>query len=238
MEFNISKCKVMHFGRNNPRHDYRMKGRLLEKTEEERDLGVMTMASAKPAAQCAKAARTAQAVLGQIARAFHFRDKEIFLGLYRQYIRPHLEFSVQAWAPWCQRDKELLENVQKRAMRMILGLRSELYEDRLKELGLTSLEERRHRADMALVHSVMHGRTDISTEDWFERADTGIRATRTATGALNVRPKHGRLEIRKHFFTVRATSCWNNVPSELKQTQSATGFKMAYAKHREMNNHV
>ena len=68
MEFNISKCKVMHFGRNNPRHDYRMKGRLSEKTEEERDLGVMTMASAKPAAQCAKAARTAQAVLGQIAR--------------------------------------------------------------------------------------------------------------------------------------------------------------------------
>ena len=54
MEFNISKCKVMHFGRNNPRHDYRMKGRLLEKTEEERDLGVMTMASAKPAAQCTK----------------------------------------------------------------------------------------------------------------------------------------------------------------------------------------
>ena len=87
-------------------------------------------------------------------------------------------------------------------------------------MGLTSLEERRHRADMALVHSVMLGRTDISTEDWFQRADTGIRATRTAT----VQPKHGRLEIRKHFFTVRATSCCNNVPSELKQTHSATGF--------------
>ena len=59
-------------------------------------------------------ARTAQAVLGQIARAFHFRDKDIFLGLYRQYIRPHLEFSVQAWSPWCQKDKDLLENVQKK----------------------------------------------------------------------------------------------------------------------------
>ena len=42
MEFNILKCKVMHFGRNNPRHDYTMNGRLLEKTEEERDLGVVT----------------------------------------------------------------------------------------------------------------------------------------------------------------------------------------------------
>ena len=67
MEFNVSKCKVMHFRRNNT-----MKGRLLEKTEEERDLGVVTTANAKPAAQCAKAARTAQAVLGQISRAFHF----------------------------------------------------------------------------------------------------------------------------------------------------------------------
>ena len=154
----------MHFGRNNPRHDYTMNGRLLEKTEEERDLGVVTMASTKPAAQCAKAAQTAQAVLGQIARAFHFRDKEIFLGLYRQYIRPHLEFSVQAWAPWCQRDKDMLENVQRRAVKMISGLRGDSYEERLKELGLTSLEERRHRADTALMHSVMHGRTDICVD--------------------------------------------------------------------------
>ena len=236
MEFNILKCKVMHFGRNNPMHEYMMNGRLLEKTEEERDLGVVTMASTKPAAQCAKAARTAQAVLGQIARAFHYRDKEIFLGLYRQYIRPHLEFSVQAWAPWCQRDKDLLENVQRRAVRMISGLRGDGYEERLKELGLTSLEERRHRADMALVHSIMHGRTDIRVDDWFTRADTRARATRAATGALNVVAKHGRLEIRKNVFTVRATSNWNSVPCEVKQVESANGFKMAYAKLREQNN--
>ena len=108
----------------------------------------------------------------QIARAFHFRDKDIFLGLYKQYIRPRLEFSVQAWAPWCQKDKELLENVQKRAVRMISGLKSEDYEDRLKELGLTSLEERRHRADKALVHSVMHGHSDINVDDWFQKADS------------------------------------------------------------------
>ena len=56
-----------------------------EKTKEERDLGVVTMASAKPAAHCAKAARTAQAVFGQIARAFYFRAEGIFLGLYSQF---------------------------------------------------------------------------------------------------------------------------------------------------------
>ena len=44
-----------------------------------------------------------------VARAFHYRDKEVFLGLYKQFIRPRLEFAVQAWAPWCQKDKDLLE---------------------------------------------------------------------------------------------------------------------------------
>ena len=122
---------------------------------------------------------------------------------------------------------------------MISGLKSDTYdEDRLKELGLTSLEERRHRADMALVHSVMHGRTDIGVEEWFLRADAGPRATRATAGALNVQQKYGRLEIRKHFFTVRSTSSWNNVPCDVKLTNIANGFKVAYAKHREQKNNV
>ena len=115
---------------------------------------------------------------------------------------------------------------------MISGLKSEDYEDRLKELGLTSLEERRHRADMALVHSVMHGHSDVNVDDWFQKADISARATRVTTGALNVRPRYGRLEVRKHSFTVRVTTSWNSVPRELKQKTSANSFKMAYAEHR------
>ena len=191
------------------------------------------MDSTKPSAQYAKAAHTAQAVLGQVAKAFHFRDKEVFLGLYRQYIRPHLEFA--GMAPWCQKDKDLLENVQKRAIRMISGLKSDSYEDRLKELRLTSLEERSHRANMALVHSVMHGRTEIEVEEWFTRAATGTRETRATTGALNVHPRHGHLDIRKNFFTVRATTNWNSIPTDVKMAKSADSFKAAYAKHRDQS---
>ena len=107
-------------------------------------LGVVTSFRLKPGAQCAKAARTAQTVLGQIARAFHFRDRHVFVQLYTTYVRPHLEFSVQAWSPWTLVDKAVLEQVQKRAIRMISGLRNREYEDRLAELRLTTLEERRH----------------------------------------------------------------------------------------------
>jgi hypothetical protein len=79
----------------------------METTEGERDIGVMISAYMKPAAQCAKAAKTAQAVLDQLARAFHYRDRQVFVRLYKQYVRPHLEFSTQAWSPWTEGGQSL-----------------------------------------------------------------------------------------------------------------------------------
>ena len=81
----------------------------------------------------------------------------------------------------------------------------------------------------------MHGHTEIEVEDWFRKAAGGPRVTRAATEALNVIPKYGRLEIRKNFFTVRATNSWNNIPSEIKLSPSTSGFKTGYSKYREMN---
>jgi hypothetical protein len=76
-----------------------MNGQAPEVTEEERDIGIVTTANMKPSAQCAKVARTAQGVLAQIARAFHYRDRHVFMRLYNQIVRPHLEFSTKAWSP-------------------------------------------------------------------------------------------------------------------------------------------
>jgi hypothetical protein len=73
-----------------------MKGQQLEVTEEEKDIGVIMSKNLKPSAQCAKAARTAQTVLSQVSRSFHFRDRHIFVKLYVQYVRPHLEFASPA----------------------------------------------------------------------------------------------------------------------------------------------
>ena len=155
MAFNVDKCKVMHIGHGNPGNGYTMQNTPLAVTEEERDLGVITSSRLKPGAQCLKAAKTAQAVLGQIARAFHFWDRHVFVQLYVTYVRPHLEFAIQAWSPWTVADREVLEQVQKRAIRMVSGLRGREYEDRLAELGLTTLEERLHQADMAMVYKIL-----------------------------------------------------------------------------------
>ena len=91
MQFNVGKCHVMHVGRNNPENEYKMGGVTLENTTNERDIGVTVSDNLKPGQQCRKAAKTASTVLGQIMRAFHYRDGHVFLNLYKQYVRPHLE---------------------------------------------------------------------------------------------------------------------------------------------------
>ncbi len=78
-------------GRLNQRYQYTMGGQVLETTEEERDIGVQMSCNLKPAGQCSKAAMTANGVLGQVSRAFHYRDRNTFVKVYKLYVQPHLE---------------------------------------------------------------------------------------------------------------------------------------------------
>ena len=238
MAFNVKKCKVMHIGNNNPKYQYSMGGQYLEVTREERDIGVIVTDNLKPSAQCCKAARTAQAVLGQVTWAFHYRDRHVFVRLYTQYVCPHLEFSTQAWAPWTEADKKMLERVQMKAVAMVSGLTSREYKERLRELGMLSLAERRHQADMCLMHKIMHGTGGLHHQTWFERASDSDRVTRVAADSLNVKVKSGRLELRRNFFSVRVPSQWNLIPSHIKKMMPNQLFKRAYKRHRAIENVV
>ena len=68
-------------------------------SEVERDLGTWVSIDLKWQTHCKKAAQT-MSVLGMIRRTFPFVDVDGFKLLYNVYIRPHLEFCVQAWSPY------------------------------------------------------------------------------------------------------------------------------------------
>jgi hypothetical protein len=223
MQFNV-KCKVMHFGRNNPNYEYEMRGQKLEKVDSERDIGVTVSNNLKPSAQCAKAAGTARAVLGQISRSFHYRDKKTFVKLYTTYVRPHLEFCTPAWSPWTRADIDYIENVQKKMVGMVSGLLATDYVSRLAELGLESLENRRKNTDIYTMHKLIHGYGDIDTDAWFDK-NVGAAMTRARADPLNVLSKNGNLELRRNFFTLRVVKDWNKVPHDIKNISVPGKFK-------------
>ncbi|CAM4609502.1 unnamed protein product [Lepidochelys olivacea] len=148
MKFNSEKCKVMHLGINNKNFSYKLGTHQLEVTEEEKDLGVLVDHRMTMSQQCDTAVKKANAVLGCIRRGVSSRDKEVLVPLYKALVRPHLEYCVQFWSPMFKKDEFKLEQVQRRATRMIGGMENLSYERRLKELGLFSLPKRRSRGDI------------------------------------------------------------------------------------------
>ena len=225
MQFHIDKCKVLHCGHNNPRSDYLMHGNSLEHISEQKDLGVIIHNSLKPSLQCAAAAKKANQVRGQIVRSFSFRSRDIITRLYKCYVRPHLEYAVQAWSPWTAKDIDLLESVQKRAVRMISGL-SGSYEEKLHQIGLLSLSQRRQRGDLIETYKILKGFSDVQPSTWFKPAERENGSqTRQSSSPFSLLVPKSKLDVRKNSFSHRVIGPWNNLPDSVRQADSVNMFK-------------
>ena len=221
MQFNLGKCKIMHIGRNNPRQKYKMGGRELEVVEEEKDVGVLIHCSLKPSRHCQRAASAAMGVLNQIRCNFHYRDKKVYIGLYKQYVRPHVEFASPAWSPWSQADVSVIESVQKKAIKMAAGLSGTNYEQRCAEVGLDTLEERRRKQDLCQVYKIMAGIDKVDRSKLFDLVgENGRGRTRIEADSLNLRKEKFNTEVRKNFFSCRVINDWNSLPENTKRAKN------------------
>ena len=215
-----------------------MSGIALQEVSTEKDIGVLLDSSLKPSKQCAEAARRANAILGEISRAFHFRDRFVYVNLYKKYVRCHMEFSVSAWSPWSVADKEALQRVQRRAIAMVSGLTETTYKERLEEIGLMSLETKRIRFDMIETFKMLNSFSDVDYTNWFNLIPPTAWQTRSNTGYMNLERSFARTQVRENFFSVRVPPIWNSLPDDIKKSRTIQSFKKQFDIWAKLNGHL
>ena len=114
MQFSVSKCKVMHVGKKNPRHPYYTSSNGLKSVKVEKDLGIMITSDLKCSQQCEYAYSKANRVIGMIRRTITYKEPKIMLNLYKTLVRPHVGYCCCVWNPSDKKDTELLEKIQHR----------------------------------------------------------------------------------------------------------------------------
>ncbi|CAL4234819.1 unnamed protein product [Meganyctiphanes norvegica] len=228
MSFNVDKCKIMHLGYGNDKHEYNLNGNVLSETEEERDLGVLIDNDLKFSRHIRGIVAKANRMIGLMKISFESIEKDMFLPLYTTLIRPLLEYCVHAWSPYLERDIDLLENVQRRATKIVRQYKNEEYEVRLRELGLPKLVDRRTRGDMILTYRLLNGLEGIDYQRFFSLEN----------GHYNLRKNHNlqlvktgdHLNIRRNFFSRRIIDKWNNLTEYEVSAPNTHEFKKRYDK--------
>ena len=197
-------------GKNNKKYGYTLKDgekvTQLEVTELEKDLGIHIDPELKFSKHAEKQVNKANRMLSMIRRSYTHLEKDSLKTLFCALVRPHLEYSVAAWSPRLEKDKKLIEGVQRRATKLIANLRKLDYESRLKLLNLPSMVYRRARGDMIEVWKYLHGKYEVN--DHFFQLDQ----SRTRGHSMKLIKTRCNKSVRQHFFSNRVVSTWNNLP--------------------------
>lgn len=228
LRFHPDKCCVLKLGKEN-NHEYYMGSETrvkLKETTKEKDLGVIVDNQLSFKDHINSCTAKANRIVGLIRRTFDFLSERTFVLLFKSMVRPLLEYGNSVWNPSLKSLMNEVENVQRRATKMLSHLRDKPYSVRLRILKLPCLEHRRNRGTMIETYKYVHGMYN-SEKPVFHRATTN----QLRGHSLKLQKKSIKTSIRANFLSNRVITKWNSLPESVVNAPSVNSFKNRLDEH-------
>ena len=226
LNFNETKCKILHIGENNPNYQYFIGKELarkeLESTKLEKDLGVLVDPNLKFESHIEHIIKRASSKKAIILRNFTYRSKKVLVPLFKTLIRPILEYNNTVWDSSYRIHIDLIESVQRKFTKHILEVKKLTYEQRLKSLNLPTLEYRRFRGDLIEIYKIAHGLYDRESVNDLIQFNSNSRLRGHNYKIIKQTTNKRQFQ---HFFSNRIVNHWNKLPEDVVNTKSINAFK-------------
>ena len=225
LKFNMDKCKVLHMGKSNPKNKYIFLDSELVTCNTEKDLGVIFSEKCNFHDHIYSSISKAKSCLAWLLRNTLSREAYVMKTAYKSLVRHNLEYCSQVWAPKARHGnwKTILdiEAVQRTFTRVIDGMSNLNYEQRLKQLGLTTLLERRMRGDLIETFKILNGLNNYGNA-FFNLSSRTSNLVSRSRNCSNL-----------DFLDERVKNYWNKLPEHVKDKNSVNSFKNSLDKFRE-----
>ena len=222
----------MHVGHNNMQgKDNMYNQQLLSKTDDQQDLGIIFTKDLKWQKQREKSCDKANRVLGFIESNFRYKNKELFLPLYKSLVRPNPEYAAYFSSPRLRRDIDTIEKVQKRATTTSPEIRNHSYHQRIQYHEVISLIQRRLRGHLIEVIKYLN---ELKTASARGLIDDNLN-DRTRNNEPNLIVKHLNSSVAQHFYPIKIKTIWDALPTEVVSSRTVNSFKKRLDKQRAEN---
>ena len=230
MSFHPMKCKRMRIGKGHAPMTYTMTDENGNKVElatvnEEKDLGVIIDRDLSFKSHVSEVTNKATQKVGSIKRGFKYINKPVFNTLYKSQVRPGLEYGHAVWKPNQITELRRIEQVQRRATKLVASIRRLSYEGRLVELNLPSMMYRLRRGDMIEVWKVLNN--CYSGEfPWVT-----VQQTSTRGNSQKLLYKNKMNTAKRKAFSFRIQEDWRKLPRWVAGAATLNSFKTSLDKH-------
>ena len=222
LQFNVSKCKFMHISRKRQFHhpipDLLLDGQSLERVTSFKYLGILLTSDLKWSCHIETICSKARKILGLIYRRFcEYAEPSALLQLYMSLVRPHLEYGCHIWDPHLQKDKVMLENVQKFGLRICARQWDLGYNELLSNFHAPTLQDHRLYHKLCNMYKIVNNLISFPPSIFVPRHSSHHANTYVQPFA------HSNAFL--HSYVPSTVSSWNSLSSNITNQSTLSTFK-------------